>query len=118
MTRKVYVREVYFYIVCLIGIILFIVGLVTVFDNAISYIKPVTYNTREALLPGYSEQYKGLSDEEINTLIEKEMQNALEYERIFALRGLLRGGIFILISVPLFIYHWRKAQAMWKMDDE
>jgi len=33
MARRVYIREIYFYVMCLIAVILFIVGLVTTFDS-------------------------------------------------------------------------------------
>ena len=118
MPRRVYIREIYFYIVCLIALILFIVGIVTIFDNVVNYIKPASYATRANILPAYKDQYPGLSEEEINTLIEEEIQNSINYEKIFAFKGLLRGGIFVIIAVPLFIVHWRRAQVMWRMPTE
>ena len=115
MPRRVYVREIYFYIVCLIALILFIVGIVTVVDNTINYVKPASYATRANLLPAYQDQYSGLSDDEIRELIDEEIKNSLENERIFALKGLIRGVVFVIIAVPLFIIHWRKAQVIWRM---
>ena len=118
MARRVYIREIYFYIVCLIALILFIVGIVTIFDSAINYVKPATYISRAALLPAYENQYAWLSEEEIDRLIEEEIQLSIDNEKTFALKGLFRGSIFIIISIPLFIIHWRKAQAMWRMPTE
>ena len=51
-------------------------------------------------------------------LIEEEIQLSIDNEKTFALKGLFRGSIFIIISIPLFIIHWRKAQAMWRMPVE
>ena len=118
MARRVYVREIYFYVVCIIALILFIIGIVTVVDSAVNYVKPATYTTRAGLMPVYKDQYTSLSEEEINDLIEQEIQNSIENERAFALKGLIRGGLFLIISIPLFIFHWRKAQAMWRMPPE
>ena len=118
MARRVYIREIYFYIVCLIALILFIVGIVTIVDNAVNYLKPATYATRANLMPVYKDQYASLSEEEINNLVEEEIQISIENEKTFALKGLFRGGIFIIISIPLFIIHWRKAQAIWRMPPE
>ena len=118
MAKRVYVREIYFYIVCLIALILFIVGISTIFDSVFTYVNPVSYTTRANMIPAYEDQYTNYSKEEINELIEEEIQNSINNEKTFALRSLIRGGIFILISIPLFIIHWRKAQAMWRMPEE
>ena len=117
MAKRVYVREIYFYIVCLIALILFIVGITTIFDSAFTYIKPAVYATRANVAPAFEDQYKDYSKEEIKELIEEEIQNSINIEKTFALRSLIRGGIFILISIPLFIIHWRKAQIMWRMPE-
>ena len=35
-------------------------------------------------------------------------------EKDIAFKGLLRGILLVIISIPLFAFHWRKAQAMWR----
>ncbi len=117
MLRRIYIREIYFYIVCLIALILFIVGIVTIFDSAFTYVNPVSYTTRANLIPAYEDRYTNYSKEDINELIEDEIQNSINNEKIFALKSLIRGGIFLIISIPLFIIHWRKAQSMWRMPE-
>ncbi|MFC2144709.1 hypothetical protein ACFLQQ_00080 [Actinomycetota bacterium] len=118
MARIVHIREIYFYIVCLIALILFIVGIVTVVDSAITYVNPISYNTRAGLVPAYEDRYSNYSKEDIDELIEEEIQNSINNEKAFALKSLIRGGIFIIISIPLFIIHWRKAQAMWQISEK
>ena len=118
MARTVHIREIYFYIVCIIALVLFIVGIVTVVDNAITYVNPISYTTRANLLPAYKEGYYDYSMEDINELIDEEIQNSINNEKAFALKSLIRGGIFIIISIPLFIIHWRKAQSMWQISEE
>lgn len=103
---------------CLVAVILFIVGLVTIYDNAINYIKPTTYMTRASMVPAYQEQYKNFSQDEINKMIDEEIAISLNNEKIMAIKGLFRGALFIIIGLPLFIIHWKKAQEMWRLNLE
>ena len=114
MARNVSVREIYFYIVCLIAIVIFIIGLVGLSDGIINYIKPNSYIYQEKL--PYQQQYPDLSDEEINKLMQQEIVNSLANERSFALKTILRNTIMIVIAIPLFAYHWRKAQQLWHIN--
>jgi len=116
MARKVYVREIYFYMVCLISIVLFIVGFVTTVDNITNYVKPTTYTTKASLVPMYkSDQYSEMSDAEINKIVDEEIAMQISNEKIMALKNLLRGVVFLIIAIPLFTVHWMKAQAMWRL---
>jgi hypothetical protein len=116
MARKVYIREIYFYMVCLISIVLFIVGLVTTVDNIANYLKPTTYTTRASMVPMYKSDQNNsqMSDAEINRIVDEEVAMQINNEKIMALKNLLRGIVFLVIAVPLFAFHWRKAQNMWK----
>jgi len=114
MTRRVYFREIYLYIVCIIGIIIFIVGLVMVYNGAINYVKPTTYMTKSSIVTMYStEQYQNLSKEEIDRLAEEELNASIQSGKDIAFKDLLRGVLLVIIAIPLFAFHWRKAQAMW-----
>jgi hypothetical protein len=115
MARRVYFREIYFYIVCLTALIIFIVGLVMVYNGAINYIKPTTYMTKSSIITVYStDQYQDLSKEEIDQLAEDELNASLESEKDIAFKGLLRGILLVIIAIPLLVFHWKKAQAMWR----
>jgi len=116
MARKIYIREIYFYLVCLIAFVLFIVGIVTIYDNAVNYAKPTTYMTKASMLPAYKDQYNNLSQEQIDKMLNEEIQNSLNNEKLMAIKGLFRGVLLVVIAIPLFIFHWRKAQEIWKLD--
>ncbi len=119
MTRRVYFREIYFYIICIISIIIFIVGLITAYDGTINYVRPTTYMTKPSMASMYSqEQYKDLSAAEIDKLIDEEIKANLQNEKNMAFKNLLRGVLLVVISIPLFIFHWRKAQQMWVLSLE
>jgi hypothetical protein len=116
MARRVYFREIYLYIVCLIALIIFIVGLVTVYNGAINYVKPTTYMTKSSIMSVYSaDQYQNLSKEEIEQLAEDELNASLQSEKDMAFKGLLRGILLVIIAIPLFAFHWKKAQTMWRI---
>lgn len=115
MARRVYFREIYLYIVCLIALVIFIVGLVTVYNGAINYVKPTTYMTKSNIMSVYSaDQYQNLSKEEIEQLAEDELNASLQSEKDIAFKGLLRGILLVIIAIPLLAFHWKKAQAMWR----
>ncbi|MBN2073850.1 MAG: hypothetical protein JW770_07905, partial [Actinobacteria bacterium] len=73
MARRVYFREIYFYLICLVAIIIFIVGIVMAYDGAIDYLRPTTYMTRSSLIPMYQEMQRDLTDEELDELVEEEI---------------------------------------------
>ena len=116
MARRVYFREIYLYIVCLIALVIFIVGLVMVYDGAINYVKPTTYMTKSSIMTMYStDQYQNLSKEEIEQLAEDELNASLQSEKDIAFKDLLRGILLSVIAIPLFAFHWKKAQTMWRI---
>ena len=116
MSRRVYIREIYFYLICLVALIIVIVSLVTILDSAINYAKPTTYMTKSSMLMQYQQQYADLSDMEINKMLDEEIAISVGNERIMALKGLFRGILLIIIAIPLFVFHWKKAQGLWHLN--
>jgi hypothetical protein len=118
MTRRVYLREIYLYMVCIIAIIVFIIGIITTYDGLINYIKPSTWVSKPDIITMYSEQYQDLSSKEIEQLAEEQVNNSIRNEKDMALKDMIRGLLLLVISIPLFIFHWKKAQVMWGMHIE
>ncbi len=113
MARKVYVREIYFYIVCLITLIIFIIGLIYTYSGIVDYIKPSTYfyglTERQAQIESGT-----ITDmEQLEELIEKDREQFIENEKTNSLKSLFRGILLIVIVVPIFTYHWIKAKQLW-----
>ena len=69
--------------------------------------------TEANIIPAYKGQYPTMSDEELNKLMEKEIANYLANEINFALKSMIRNAIMIVIAIPLFAFHWKKAQELW-----
>ncbi len=119
MTRRVYFREIYLYIVCIIAIIIFIVGLIMVYNGTIDYVRPTTYMTKSSIVAMYStEQYPDLSTDEIEQLAQEELDASIQSAKDLAFKDLLRGVLLVVIAIPLFAFHWRKAQAIWSINLE
>ncbi len=119
MARRIYFREIYLYILCIIAIVIFIIGIISVYDGSVNYIKPVTYMTKASIITMYPpEQYQNLTRNEIEQLAEEEINISIQTEKDRAFKDMLRGVLLIIIAIPLFAFHWRKAQAMWRMNLE
>lgn len=118
MARRIYFREIYLYIVCIIAIVIFIIGIISVYDGSVDYIKPVTYMNKPSIITMYSEQYENLTRDEIEQLAEEEINTSIQTEKDRAFKDMLRGVLLIIIAIPLFAFHWRKAQAMWLINPE
>ena len=87
-----------------------------VYNGTINYVRPTTYMTRSSIIAIYStEQYPDLSEAEINRLAEEELEASIQGAKDLAFKDLLRGVLLVVIAIPLFAFHWRKAQAMWRI---
>ncbi|MDZ7838403.1 MAG: hypothetical protein U5N58_10910 [Actinomycetota bacterium] len=51
MQRKIYIREIYFYVICVIALIIFIIGIVNLADNVVNYVNPVNYSSGPRFYP-------------------------------------------------------------------
>ncbi len=118
MARRVYFREIYLYIVCIIAIIIFVIGIITTYDGLINYIKPSTWTSKPDIIAMYSEQYRSFSSEEIEQLAEEQVNTSIRNEKDSAFKNMLRGILLLIISIPLFAFHWKKAREMWDMHTE
>jgi hypothetical protein len=118
MARRVFAREIYFYIICIIAIVIFVIGVVNLVDSAVNYIHPTTYMTKSSVLPSFKDQYKDMSQEEIDKLVNDEIAAQENIEKLNGLKGIIRGALLIIIAVPLFATHWKMAQNMWKLSLE
>jgi len=64
----------------------------------------------------YQQQYTNLSDMEINKMLDEEIAITVGNEKIMSLKGLFRGILLVIIAIPLFIFHWKKAQGLWHLN--
>lgn len=116
MARKVLVREIYFYIVCLIAIVLFIVGIIDTYYGTVDYIKPSTYYYGFDPRITQPEQNSSIDEDKLEELIEKDREQYIANEKLNSLKRLFRGVLLIIIAIPIFSYHWTKAKQLWNLE--
>ncbi|GAA1826162.1 hypothetical protein HC028_25620 [Planosporangium flavigriseum] len=101
--ERLTLRNVYLYLVCLITLVISIFAAVSLVRNAVEllYPAPAYYG---AQVPGKD---SGVSRAEQ----ERQQRVALDAQRRDAVLGLVGSGTLLLISGPLYAYHWRRVQA-------
>ena len=69
-----------------------------------------THQSNEAFRNSYTSSVKGLSENEVTKRREESFRSALNSERRDGWQSLLRMGIFMLVSVIFFVFHWLLAK--------
>jgi len=64
------------------------------------------------------EQYQDLTTDEIEQLVEEEFNTSIQNEKGRAFKDMLRGVLLVIIAIPLFTFHWKKAQTIWCRDSD
>lgn len=110
-------EHVYFYLVSFISLILIIVGAVTLTQTAIAYVTPVYEDYSPPYRPSAPDQDMIQWEERFGSEFieaEKERYDAIAAENYNKrlLRDIVRGLAFIAISLPVYLYHWRKIPAL------
>lgn len=105
-------EHVYFYLVSFIALILLIVGAVNITQTAIAYVTPVYEDYSPFAQPGPSLELTQWEEEFGPGFVaqEKERYDAIakdNYNRSL-IRDLVGGFAFIIIALPVYLYHWRK----------
>ncbi len=101
-------EHVYFYLVSFIALILIIVGAVNLTTTAIDYVFPIYDDYGPFAYEDMSQWEEEFGPDFVET--EKARYDAISrenYQRRLA-RDFASGFAFILISLPVYLYHWRK----------
>lgn len=93
-------RNIYLYLVCLITLIIAIFALVSVVRSTVELLYP------DPSVHSFPEKESGLSPEEL----ERQDQAMADSNRRWAVINLVGSGTTLLITVPIYAYHWRRIQ--------
>ncbi len=112
MKLKWSLEQFYFYLVSFIALILIIVGAVNLTRTAIAYVAPVYQDYNPFLyedLTSWEEEFgPGLIEQE------KARFDAISREnyRRRLMRDLFGSAAFLVVALPVYIYHWRKIPSL------
>ena len=95
-------RSAYLYLVCLVTLVLAIFAAVSIVRSVsqIAYPDPGYYGIEVAATEG------GATKEDVA----RQEDRARESQRRQAVQSIVGSGAMLLISVPVYLYHWRRVQ--------
>lgn len=109
-------RQVYLYLVSFVALMLVVTGLIQTVMALGDRLMPNTY-----YVPGPAEIYSRyqtpdgkpttVPKEVIDQQVEFEVQRAKEMQWSGTYNQMRRGLSYVLVALPVFLYHWRKAQS-------
>lgn len=96
------IRSIYLYMVCLITLVIFIFAVSNLAGNLVELVYPRPY---------YQDPYSKPGVEETSAADKaKMMEYQQEQDRYYAVKGGIESGILVLVSVPVYLYHWRRIE--------
>ncbi len=112
------IRKTYYYLVCFAMLIMLIVGSVQVVQNSLDLIfpeeayrmSPIDMYHRYPQPAGEPSAEAPYSRQELEVMAEEESERMQRQAQRRALRNLIGSLALILISAPVYFYHWRKVR--------
>lgn len=106
-------RRLYFYLVCLITLVMVIIGGVQVVNRTLDLVLPAEpYRPPiEARVQRGGEEEQ-LSREQLEEEAQREMDRQMRDQHRRALRGLFGSIALIGIAGPIYLYHWRRVRRL------
>lgn len=111
------IRKTYYYLVCFAMLIMLIVGSVQVVQNGLDLVFPEEAYRPSAidmhqryLRPGGDTSEVTFTTRELEQMAEEESARIQRQMRHRVLRNLIGSLALIMISAPVYFYHWRKVR--------
>ena len=112
------IRKTYYYLVCFATLIMMIVGSVQVVQNTLDLVMPEEPYRMSPMdmyqrfdRPGSEQDDIPYSQQELEAMADEEANRLQRQAQRRALRNLLGSLALILISAPVYFYHWKKVRA-------
>lgn len=102
-------RNIYFYLVCFVSIILIIVGLITTVNAITELAFPDNYYESK-IYYDENEEKSGINREEFIAQREKEIESNKQNDISRRKRRVFDSLAMVLVAFPFYIYHWKKIQ--------
>ncbi len=116
---KYSLRELYFYSVSFVMLLILVLGVYQLIDAGMTFweprYEPPVYESKLRLEEEIRQKYPALEEGEIKERVERQMEEMAENEKerqaYYRWRNLVRAAALVLISLPLYLYHWRKVRS-------
>ncbi|OPL11729.1 MAG: hypothetical protein AVO34_08195 [Firmicutes bacterium ML8_F2] len=110
------IKNLYFYLVCLITLFLFVGGTISAINNAAQIAFPDRPNV--SIIHLYYPEYREENSEpafdppplEELEKMRAEQEQTNHYYRSYAVRNLLNSIALMIIATPFYIYHWNRVK--------
>lgn len=104
-------RNIYLYLVSFVSLILIIAGLITFLGSVSDIFFPTEYYPPKLERMNNYNKDLGMSREQYEAQIEKEMQQYKANEQNRRVNRSIRSLSMVIVALPFYLYHWRKIQA-------
>jgi hypothetical protein len=109
------IRNVYLYLVSFATLMMLIVGTVQLIMGVVDLVYPdptkgMGYYDAKMRMSDMQQKNPNITQEDFEKQIQEEKQNqeaAWHYQKI---RSFINSLILVLVSLPIYLYHWRKIQ--------
>jgi len=114
MAKAWSIKNLYYYLVCLVTLFMFVGGAISSVNSAMQMILPERPNVPifYTYYPDYRVEYEQpvFDPPPLEELEERraEQENMDNYYRGYSTRRLLNSMAFMIIAAPVYIYHWRR----------
>lgn len=106
------IRHVYLYLVCFATLIMLIVGTVGLINGLVEVIYPNPYLGSKITPYDIQQRNSNIPPEEINEQTEEEQRlQEASMKRSTVIR-IVNSAALIFVSLPIYIYHWRKVRLL------
>ncbi len=116
MARNWDVKNLYYYLVCLVTLIIFIFGFISAVNSILFIVMPNKPNIPVVHLHHFEgPRYFTETDGQAPTLSElkqmREEQEAMQYSyNNWANQRLLNSSAMLIITIPFYLYHWNRVK--------
>lgn len=105
---KFSIRNIYFYLVCFLSIIIFVIGAVQTVGNFLDIVYPDPDSPYKLDRFDKQVQAGNLTSEEAEKKAQEILQLEREWNKVRDIKDLAQSITMLVIAIPLFLFHWQR----------
>lgn len=115
MTQGWQIKNIYFYLVCFVTLMMLVFGLITFLGHTARLMFPTEYTYYTTIME-VEREYLNTNREvpamsELERIRDERRELELARSRAYVIRDLINSLAVWLIATPFYLYHWRKIKA-------